>query len=85
MEVDIRILVTGGAGYIGSHAVVEPLQAGHAITVLDSLVNASRAVLPRRAELGWRAERGIDEMCRDTWRWQSAHPRGFADVAEVAE
>lgn len=28
-------------------------------------------------ELGWKAERGIDEMCRDTWRWQSANPEGF--------
>ena len=27
--------------------------------------------------LGWRAARGIDEMCADTWRWQSRNPRGF--------
>jgi UDP-glucose 4-epimerase len=30
-----------------------------------------------RAELGWQAEFGIDEMVSDTWRWQSANPRGF--------
>lgn len=30
-----------------------------------------------RQELGWQAERGIEEMCEDTWRWQSANPRGF--------
>ena len=28
--------------------------------------------------LGWRAERGLDAMCADTWRWQSANPQGFA-------
>lgn len=28
-------------------------------------------------ELGWSAERGIDEMCEDSWRWQSTHPNGF--------
>jgi len=28
-------------------------------------------------ELGWKAERGIDEMCRDAWRWQSKNPQGF--------
>ena len=28
-------------------------------------------------ELGWRAERSIDDMCADTWRWQSANPQGF--------
>jgi UDP-glucose 4-epimerase len=30
-----------------------------------------------RAELGWDATRGIDEMCADTWRWQSQNPNGF--------
>jgi UDP-glucose 4-epimerase len=28
-------------------------------------------------KLGWRAERGIDEMCADHWKWQSANPRGY--------
>ena len=27
--------------------------------------------------LGWRAERGIDEMCADAWRWQNSNPQGF--------
>ena len=29
------------------------------------------------AELGWKAERGIDEMCADSWRWQSQNPNGY--------
>jgi len=29
--------------------------------------------------LGWRAERGIDAMCLDTWRWQSMNPVGYPD------
>lgn len=28
-------------------------------------------------ELGWEAENGIEEMCRDAWRWQSQNPNGF--------
>ena len=34
---------------------------------------------PTRAHdlLGWRATRGIDEMCRDSWRWQSQNPTGY--------
>jgi UDP-glucose 4-epimerase len=28
-------------------------------------------------ELGWKATRGIDEMCIDTWRWQSNNPNGY--------
>lgn len=29
--------------------------------------------------LGWRAEKGLEEMCRDAWRWQSQNPEGFPD------
>ena len=29
-------------------------------------------------ELGWKAEYGIDEMCADSWRWQSMNPEGYA-------
>lgn len=29
--------------------------------------------------LGWRAKRGLDEMCDDAWRWQSSNPDGFRD------
>jgi len=34
---------------------------------------------PQKAseELGWEAERGIVEMCRDVWRWQSQNPKGY--------
>jgi UDP-glucose 4-epimerase len=27
--------------------------------------------------LGWQASRGLEEMCADTWRWQSSNPNGF--------
>ena len=30
-----------------------------------------------KEELGWVATRGIDEMCEDSWRWQSQNPNGF--------
>ncbi|MBM6403373.1 UDP-glucose 4-epimerase GalE [Phycicoccus sp. CSK15P-2] len=32
------------------------------------------------AELGWRAERTVDDMCADTWRWQSQNPKGYPDA-----
>lgn len=41
------ILVTGGAGYIGSHTVVELLQQNQDVIVLDNLVNSSITVLDR--------------------------------------
>jgi len=31
------------------------------------------------AELGWRAQYGVDRMCADSWRWQSQNPNGFSD------
>ena len=43
----MHILVTGGAGYIGSHTVVELLQTGHNVVVLDNLCNSSSAALQR--------------------------------------
>ncbi|MFZ4480792.1 MAG: UDP-glucose 4-epimerase GalE, partial [Rhodoferax sp.] len=32
------------------------------------------------ALLGWRAERGLEAMCADTWRWQSSNPNGYAGI-----
>ncbi|MCR5675593.1 MAG: UDP-glucose 4-epimerase GalE [Lachnospiraceae bacterium] len=43
----MAILVTGGAGYIGSHTVVELQQAGHEVVILDNLSNADERVLQR--------------------------------------
>ena len=43
----MNVLVTGGAGYIGSHACVELLNAGHSVVVADNLVNANAECLRR--------------------------------------
>jgi len=40
-----KILVTGGLGYIGSHTVVELLECGHEVIILDNLFNSSESVL----------------------------------------
>lgn len=46
-----KILVTGGAGYIGSHTCVELLEAGHEIVVFDNLSNSSEESLNRVKDL----------------------------------
>ncbi len=43
----MHILVTGGAGYIGTHTTVELLAAGHAVTVVDNLVNSKIEAIRR--------------------------------------
>ena len=43
----MRVLVTGGAGYVGSHTCVELLEAGHEVFVIDNLRNGHEAALER--------------------------------------
>ena len=46
-----RLLITGGAGFIGSHTCVVLLDAGHHLMVLDDFSNSSPVVLERMVEL----------------------------------
>ena len=41
----MRVLVTGGLGYIGSHIVVELIQAGNEVVIMDNLCNSNKTVL----------------------------------------
>ena len=50
----MRVLVTGGAGYIGSHTCVELLNAGHEVIVVDNLCNSKISVLDRVKEIAGR-------------------------------
>jgi UDP-glucose 4-epimerase len=47
----LKILVTGGAGYIGSHTVVELLKAGYEVVILDNFSNSKPEVLNRLKEI----------------------------------
>ena len=55
----MNILVTGGAGYIGSHTCVVLLEAGHDVTVIDNLCNSSAIALQRVQELVGRSLRFV--------------------------
>ncbi len=47
----MNVLVTGGAGYIGSNVAAQLLEAGHTVTVIDNLCAGHREAVPRGAEL----------------------------------
>ena len=51
------------------HQIVERRPGDVAVSYAD----VTRAT----AELGWRAKHGIDRICADHWRWQSANPDGY--------
>ena len=55
MKSSAAILVTGGTGYIGSHACVELLAAGHAIHILDNFCNSRRSVQGRIERIAGKA------------------------------
>jgi UDP-glucose 4-epimerase len=50
-EINLKVLLTGGAGYIGSHTAVECLAAGHEVVVFDNLSNSSVKSLDRVAQI----------------------------------
>ena len=50
----MRVLVTGGAGYIGSHTCVELLLAGHEVIVVDNLINSREESVRRIEEISGR-------------------------------
>ena len=60
-----RLLITGGAGFIGSHTCVVLLEAGHELVVLDNFDNSSPEALQRVAELGGGPVHTIEGDIRD--------------------
>lgn len=61
----MQILVTGGAGYIGSHACVEFLEAGFDIVVVDNFANSKPAVLGRIREITGKGFKFYETDIRD--------------------
>jgi len=61
----MKVLVTGGAGYIGSHTCVELLNAGHEVVIVDDLSNSEAGVVERVAQLGGRPVDFVEADIRD--------------------
>lgn len=91
----MMILVTGGAGYIGSHTCVELLEAGHDVVVVDNLSNSRERALERVAEISGRAvpfrkvdlldRAGLDGVFREFEIDAVIHFAGLKAVGESVE
>ena len=79
----MRVLVTGGAGYIGSHAVREFRDAGHEVAVLDDLSAGHREVVPEGVRL-YEGDLGDRTVLHESLRGVDAvvHFAGVLDVGE---
>ena len=62
----MKVLVTGGAGYIGSHTCVELMQAGHEVVIFDNLSNSYEAAIGRIAQIAGRAPEFTQADVRDS-------------------
>ena len=61
-KIHMKILVTGGVGYIGSHTVVELQNSGHDVVIVDSLVNSNKKVLERIEQI---THKPVEFHCTD--------------------
>ena len=74
------ILVTGGAGYIGSHTCVELLEAGHEVVVFDNLSNSSEESLARVQALTGKSLKFIQGDIRNTQQLDQAFASNQIDA-----
>ena len=91
----MSILVTGGAGYIGSHTCIELIKAGYDVVVVDNFYNSKREALKRTADLSGkpvtfyecdiRDEKGLDKIFKEEKIDAVIHFAGLKAVGESCQ
>lgn len=81
----MKVVVTGGAGYVGGTVAIQLMQAGHEVTIVDSLVHAERRYVPEgatfvQADMGDRPR--MEQVLRDSGAEGVLH---FAALIEAGE
>ena len=62
----MNILLTGGAGYIGSHAAIVLVEAGHNVVILDNFCNSNKGILALLKQILGTELKSVDCDVRDT-------------------
>ncbi len=75
-----RVLLTGGAGYIGSHTYLALVEAGHEVTILDSFANARKSVIDRLGRITGTDVDVIEADVRDAHALDAAFASGRFDA-----
>jgi UDP-glucose 4-epimerase len=73
----MRVLVTGGAGFIGSHTAISLIEAGHEPVIVDNLSNARRSVLTRIGEITGTTPEFVEADVRDREAMRGVVSNGF--------
>lgn len=91
----MNILVTGGAGYIGSHTIIELIKSGHCVVAVDNLCNSSQVALERIEQITGvhvpffktdvRDHTGLDAICSDIQFDACIHFAGLKAVGESVQ
>ncbi len=91
----MSILVTGGAGYIGSHTCIELMNAGYEVVVVDNFYNSKREALKRTAELAGKSfsfyecdirdKKGLDVIFKENKIDAVIHFAGLKAVGESCQ
>ena len=64
MEERMKVLVTGGLGFIGSHTVIKLIEAGHQVVIIDNLFNSKPDVVDRIDKIvGVKPKVFIQDVC----------------------
>ncbi len=81
----MNVMVAGGAGYIGSHAVKQLLDAGHKVVVIDNLFRGHRAAVDKRADFVQADMNDTDVVEKALREFQVDSVMHFAALAYVGE
>ena len=79
----MKILLTGGAGFIGSHTCVELCEAGHDPVIVDNYINSSPESVRRIEQIVGRPVPHYEADVADKAAMDRLYQKGYADAAAI--